>query len=1308
NGTYQLNNYLICRSGTTTPNITIQANNQILSTQPNTAYYVMYNNGCNITINDATITHRLHTYNNLELMNVVLNSTQTQVYTGATLTLKNSTLNGRISGGKIIIDDECTFGENFQLQSNEEIIISDINKIALYMSTFTGNYTLENLTLTNYKENLGNLTLKNCTINTNIYNNGILNISDDCILGENALFTGNGTIIFSDMDKLFPYLGTYNGNYTLENMNITSGKTNNGNLTLKNSIINNRITNYGNLTLINTTVNSDLWTYGTIFVGENVTVNNSNVYIRLFNDGTIIANDTSILSPYIDYIINGNYTIKDSVITRSKTNNANLTINNSTIKSQLTNNGNLTINTSNISIEGYNPQISNNGNLTITNTTINSTVINNQNINILNSMINAILENNQNATLENSTINATISNNGNLTIADDIILRENAKIEGTGNITINDTSKITPYMDSYPNGDYLIKDVVINTLKTNNGNLTITNTTLNNKMTNNKNLFIENSTINTTISNNGNLTIADDVIFTENAKIEGTGNITINDTSKVMPYLDIYPNGDYLIKDVVINTFKTNYANLTIINSTINGVIDNYGNLVLDNCTLNNIVINKGNLTIGDNVIFGENFKLYSTGEIISNNSDRINPYLEAYNLSYTEVTDYNSFMTAIRSSGNDANNEMCIINVLEGNYWFSNYNTQINNRGSVNKIIIEGNNQTFNGSNAWIRYTNMENFIINNLTLDKVSFRTEGLNSRLEINNSIINSTIVNVNGTLMIDDDTIIDSYAKFSFNNISINDIYRILPYTTEINSNISIENFTFINQITFNANTLLSNCTINNSITNYGNLTLNNSNLNKTIANYGNITILNCSVNEDTFRITNNGNVTCDDLAKYLPYITYIKGEYILNDYTINKTFTNNGQITANNCTFNSTITNNGQITANNCILNSSIMNNGVLIINDETIIDENFRLNGNGEIIINDTNKIAPYLTTYNGNYTIENITITTIKTNNGNLTIRNSTINSQITNNGNMTITNSTLNSRIRNSGNLTITDDCIIGENCQIIGNGQLIMNNTARIGIYSGNNIINNTIIDKTITIPNDGNFTANNCNITSPLTNSGNLTVNNCNITDIIGNIGNLIMNNCSFSNNNMVTYLSSGQSNSGFLLNNNANASLINCIMENNTFNASGFIGSPPSLNGAIYNKGVLNIINCSFKNNSIGYSRVDDGAVAFQGTNIGQGSVIFSNGTLSVYDSNFTDNYAGNSGGAIYSYSRSYTQNGNYYIFNDSMYINNSYFANNVAGLQGGAITFSGTGLIENSVFINNSEILNNNVIDNTGGGAIYS
>ncbi|MBR3214104.1 MAG: hypothetical protein IKF79_06290, partial [Methanosphaera sp.] len=168
---------------------------------------------------------------------------------------------------------------------------------------------------------------------------------------------------------------------------------------------------------------------------------------------------------------------------------------------------------------------------------------------------------------------------------------------------------------------------------------------------------------------------------------------------------------------------------------------------------------------------------------------------------------------------------------------------------------------------------------------------------------------------------------------------------------------------------------------------------------------------------------------NDSEKLLPFIGgYHDGNYIIENVNIITPRTNQANVTFKNCT-----------------LNCEIYNEGNLTINDDCIFGENLCIDNQskGNIIINDTDSLIPYYSTYdNGNYTIENVVIGGQKTIrwNSTVTIINATINSNISNMGNVIIINSTINSTIQNNQNLTMKGICIFGENYYLNNYGNFI----------------------------------------------------------------------------------------------------------------------------------------------------------------------------------------------------------------------------------------------------------------------------
>lgn len=121
--------------------------------------------------------------------------------------------------------------------------------------------------------------------------------------------------------------------------------------------------------------------------------------------------------------------------------------------------------------------------------------------------------------------------------------------------------------------------------------------------------------------------------------------------------------------------------------------------------------------------------------------------------------------------------------------------------------------------------------------------------------------------------------------------------------------------------------------------------------------------------------------------------------------------------------------------------------------------------------------------------------------------------------------------------------------------------------------------------------------------------------------------------------------------------NSNVTLSNIIITSANFNSSG---------GAIYLDSASNLIlnNVTFKDNSAGGI-------------YGEGGVIFSLGSLSVYDSVFENNYASGAGGAILSTT-------------SNCFIYSSKFINNTAEWYGGAVYSDGQFEVSSAIFDSNN------------------
>ena len=202
---------------------------------------------------------------------------------------------------------------------------------------------------------------------------------------------------------------------------------------------------------------------------------------------------------------------------------------------------------------------------------------------------------------------------------------------------------------------------------------------------------------------------------------------------------------------------------------------------------------------------------------------------------------------------------------------------------------------------------------------------------------------------------------------------------------------------------------------------------------------------------TIGATNFDELTSDDLI--------IEGNCTFENTTISTQKENHGNLTVVNSTINAKIVNNGNLTIKNSTINSEISNNGKLILYDDVIFGASFRISGNGEIVINDMNKLLPYLTTFNGDYIFENLTSFDSKTNNGNLILINSKI-KDIINNGNLTLINSTLlGNNCKNYGNLTVIDSKITAKmrnDGLLILKGNLTFGKNNKLGITGTGNVI------------------------------------------------------------------------------------------------------------------------------------------------------------------------------------------------------------------------------------------------------------
>jgi hypothetical protein len=173
---------------------------------------------------------------------------------------------------------------------------------------------------------------------------------------------------------------------------------------------------------------------------------------------------------------------------------------------------------------------------------------------------------------------------------------------------------------------------------------------------------------------------------------------------------------------------------------------------------------------------------------------------------------------------------------------------------------------------------------------------------------------------------------------------------------------------------------------------------------------------------------------------------------------------------------------------------------------------------------------------------------------------------------------------------------------------------------------------------------------------------------------------------------------------FLLDNKGTARLENCVIENNTFNTTANVYSNyyNYFHGAILNNGTMTVVDTVACNNSLGYCIITEPGGIPYGNAVGRGTVLSNFGTLTVDNSTFTSNYAGDSGAAIFNAG--------------DLTVDNSVFEDNLANLQGSAIattfTWSEDHTVKSTV-INNSLFKNNTVYlsiygNEPYGGAIYA
>jgi len=664
----------------------------------------------------------------------------------------------------------------------------------------------------------------------------------------------------------------------------------------------------------------------------------------------------------------------------------------------------------------------------------------------------------------------------------------------------------------------------------------------------------------------------------DNTTITDTLNVAKNTSNDVM--LEESTTCDENIQDtrtIEKTDNKIKKDSMTIDDVEYTNVIENQNistevhineNTYINNCSIEmdlwNPIINNATTTINNSMI-----------NCIINNSLDSKLYIRNSNYSGTLNNNASTLLTnttvnmTLNNAGNLIINDNCnfgddfLIRGNAGNIiindttklipYYSSYNT---NYIIENRIIK---NNRFNHANLILINCQVETGFTNDANLTMINCSISSIDNQggnVYLNNTHIKNQLSNrfsdyCNITLT-DDVTFGSSFSLSGNGNYFTNNSNIIYPYLSS-----------------FSGNNHLSNMTINKSITNKvsSNLTLTNVTLNNRITNNGILIIDDDCVYDSNFQLVNNGILIINDSNKIYPYINEFNQENQLSNLVINKSITNKGELTLKNVTINNTIT-----------------NNGTLIIDDDCIFTKNADIRDYGEIIINDTNRIIPYISVYNDDYTIADTTIDSIKTNNGNLTIINSTLTERFNNNGRLTVDNCLLNTNIYNEGTLIIDDDSEFGDKLVIDGMGIIITNNTDEItpylNIYNGNY----TIRDLTLTDnkKNIGNLTIMDSTLDNRFENTGNMTIIGTQLNGRINNNGILnITNDCTFADELEIS--GTGQiicDDIGeilpYLKSINQTATLEDMIIDTNITNYGNLSIISSTLESTITNNGILNI------------------------------------------------------------------------------------------------------------------------------------
>ncbi|RAP44069.1 MAG: hypothetical protein BZ136_09135, partial [Methanosphaera sp. rholeuAM74] len=302
-GTYEISTNIQLSPGLYEKNIILNCNNQILTGTKSTRT-LTFQNVCNNTLNDASITHRIGNKYNLTLNHVNITNRITN-YDNATLVVNSSILNSSITNvGTLIVSEDTIIGDNFSITiNNKNIYTNNTNLISVLVQqgVYAGEQVLENVEINSPITNTGKLTFKNCTLNSTITNNGVVIISDDTVFAENFNLNGTGEVIINDNDRLLPLMSEFNGTYVFENVSLPNFKSNYGNLTLINCTLNTSYMKYIGYEYVE--VIENIYNEGNLYL-----YNSSNMIFGIENAGNVFIDNNRLPSQFIGY---GNITISN-------------------------------------------------------------------------------------------------------------------------------------------------------------------------------------------------------------------------------------------------------------------------------------------------------------------------------------------------------------------------------------------------------------------------------------------------------------------------------------------------------------------------------------------------------------------------------------------------------------------------------------------------------------------------------------------------------------------------------------------------------------------------------------------------------------------------------------------------------------------------------------------------------------------------------------------------------------------------------------------------------------------------------------